>query len=309
MPSFGEKLRETKKALKPSSVETYIRNVRRLRRAKGELPVPPSDHKWLLAKPLLKWFDEQNLSVRRHLATAATVALKVYQKTSDEWKKRQHESMKEFDEQRRKRQLSDRQKKKLPAKGFDSLKKVIQNLKRELSHILRKPPLEWTFSELQRVQNLLIISLYYDRPLRLDYAGLKVGSSESGNFLAKSMSRPRGWHITLREYKTKDSYGTRKFKPNRTNQLLLNKFIPASNNLTEHGFLLSNRSKVRMTKQVLSKRLMKITRKYVGKSFSTQLLRILFAMKHRGVLESAKQVSEKLMHSQEQSLLYAKKKP
>ena len=62
-----------------------------------------------------------------------------------------------------------------------------------------------------------------------------------------------------------------------------------------------------MSKQVLSKRLMEITRKKIGKSFSVQLLRILYAMRNRDVIETAKEVSEKLLHSQKQSLMYAKK--
>ena len=62
-----------------------------------------------------------------------------------------------------------------------------------------------------------------------------------------------------------------------------------------------------MSKQVLSKKLMSITKKRIGKIFSVQLIRILYAMRNRGVLESAKEVSEKLLHSQEQSLQYAKK--
>ena len=63
-----------------------------------------------------------------------------------------------------------------------------------------------------------------------------------------------------------------------------------------------------MSKQVLSKTLMKITRRRIGKTFSTQMIRILYAMKNRDVIESAKEVSDKLLHSQEQSLQYAKKK-
>ena len=62
-----------------------------------------------------------------------------------------------------------------------------------------------------------------------------------------------------------------------------------------------------MSKQVLSKTLMRITDKRIGKRFSTQLLRILYAMKNKNIIETAKEVSDKLMHSQKQSLDYAKK--
>ena len=127
------------------------------------------------------------------------------------------------------------------------------------------------------------------------------------NSIFKNAKKPRGWHIFLEEFKTVKSLGTKTFKLNLQNQRLLNKFIPAVQKLTKHGFLLSNRKGEKMSKQVLSKTLMRITKTRIGKSFSTQLLRILYAMKNKGIIESAKQVSEKLMHSQEQSLQYAKK--
>ena len=307
MTTFGDKLKVLKKGLKSSSIDTYMRNIRRLRKVHDELPIPVKDSKWLTDKKLFAWYDKQPLSVRRHMATAASVAMGVYKKESSEWKTRQHKSMKAFDEQRRERQLSDKQKAKLPAKGFDVLKGVISTMKKELRHVLNKKPDQWSMSDLLRVQDLIIISLYYDFPLRLDYATLNLGKRDDGNSIFKNMSKPRGWHITLKEYKTAKSLGDKTIKPNTANQRLLNKFVPAVKHLTTHNYLLTNQAKGKMSKQVLSKRLMNITKRRIGKDFSVQLLRILFAMKNRGVLESAKEVSEKLLHSQEQSLQYAKK--
>ena len=169
-----------------------------------------------------------------------------------------------------------------------------------------RSPKEWSLKDLLRIQELLIISLYYDYPLRLDYADLKI-DSEEGNFIKKSKRKPQGYFITLREYKTSKTLGTQKFKLNRVNQRLLNKFLPQVRRLTTHGYLLTNSAGNKMSKQVLSKTLQHSTKKRIGREFSVQLLRILFAMKNRGVIESAKEVSKKLLHSQEQSLMYAKK--
>ena len=193
----------------------------------------------------------------------------------------------------------------MPKDGFDSLKHVISSLRKELRHLMSSPK-EWSVKDLVRVQELVIISLYYDYPLRLDYADLKIDSDE-GNFISKSKRKPRGFFITLREYKTAKTLGTQKFKLNRVNQRLLNKFIPQVRRLTTHGYLLTNSAGNKMSKQVLSKTLQHSTKKRIGREFSVQLLRILFAMKNRGVIESAKEVSKKLLHSQEQSLMYAKK--
>ena len=176
-------------------------------------------------------------------------------------------------------------------------------MKSELKHVLSSK--EWSLKDLLRVQDLVILSLYHDHPLRLDYATLKVGKDEK-NCIYKS-KKPSGWFIQLVEFKTDKSLGEQKFKPNVANQRLLNKFIPQVSKLTDHEHLLTNRSGGKMSKQVLSKRLTSITKKHLGKGFSVQLLRILFAMQHRRVLETAKEVSKKLMHSPEQSLQYSKK--
>ena len=302
--SFESKLRETKKNLKSSSQDTYFRNIKRLRKVKHALPIPVTDHKWLIEKGLFAWYDNQPLSVRRHMSTAANIALKIYGKDDAQWRKRQVKSMEEFDEDRRKRLLTDKQKANIPAKGFDSLKRVVTQMKKELKHVMNNVT---TLKDLLRFQELVILSLYYDWPLRLDYATLRT-TKGSWNSIYKNGKKPRGWHIFLSDFKTAKSLGTKTFKLNLQNQRLLNKFIPAVHKLTTHGFLLSNRKGEKMSKQVLSKTLMRVTGARIGKRFSTQLLRILYAMRNRDTIESAKEVSDKLMHSQEQILQYAKKK-
>ena len=303
--SFVEKLTELKKNVKKSSLDTYLRNIRRLRKVFHKLPVP-MDAKWVTEKRMFTWYTSQPLSVRRHMSTAATIFLQVVKKPNEEWTKLQRASMKEFDDNRRQRNLSDKQKKQIPKHGFDSLKRVIKTMKKELNHVLSKDVNNWSMTDLIRVQDLLILSLYNNHPLRLDFATLELKKTD-GNCIYKNLKKPRGWHVQLKEYKTSRTMGLRTFKLNISNQRLLNKFIPATRLLTKHGFLLTNQSGNKMTKQVLSKRLGKITKARIGKDFSVQLIRILFAMKHRDILESAKAVSEKLMHSTEQSLQYAKK--
>ena len=302
---FRERLDKAKSDIKSASRDTYYRNIKRLRKVRHELPVPESSN-WLVEKQLLKWFDKQPLNVRRHLATAASVALKVYKRESTPWQERQSRAMKEFDDDRRKRQLSEKQQKQMPKEGFNAMKHIISSLRKELRHLLREPE-SWDRRDLIRVQELIIVALYFEFPLRLDYADLRI-DSEEGNFLKKSRRKPKGYSITLRDFKTSKSLGPQNFKLGRSNQRLLNKFVPQVRRLTTHGYLLTNRKGEKMSKQVLSKTLMASTRKRLGKTFSVQLIRILFAMKNRGVIESSADVSKKLLHSAEQSLLYAKKK-
>ena len=102
MSTFFDKLKKNRTNIKESSLNTYIRNIRRLYKVYNKLPIPPSNSKWL-NKKLLKWFDDQSLSVRRHLANAAIISLKVYNEDDNEWQKRHIAAMKEFEEKREKR--------------------------------------------------------------------------------------------------------------------------------------------------------------------------------------------------------------
>ena len=251
----------------------------------------------------MEWLKKQSLSVRRHLSTAAVIATQVYNAKIPEWNKLQVRYMKEFDDQRKGRKLTIKQKDQMPKGGFDRIKKVISTMKKELQHLKNLD----SVTDLVRYQDLIILSLYYEYPLRLDYATLKLDDTKSGNCLVKNTKKPRGWRIILRDFKTVKSKGNQDFKLGPANQRLLNKFVPAVKKLTTHGFLLTNSRGQKMTKQVLSKRLMQITSKRIGKAFSVQLLRILYAMRNRDVIESAKEVSDKLLHSAKQSLQYAKK--
>ena len=304
MTSFGDKLRKKKSNIKTSSQDTYLRNIKRLRKVKHALPIPETKSEWLLEKGLFDWYDKQPLSVRRHMSNSANIALFVYGKEDKRWKKRQRTSMEEFDENRRKRELTDKQKEMIPAKGFDSLKRVVQQMKKTLRHVILNIK---TVNDLRRVQELIILSLYHELPLRLDYATLRTEKVKNKNSIYKNGRKPAGWHIVLHEFKTAKSLGPKTFRLGPANQRLLNKFIPAVHRLTTHGYLLTNRKGEKMSKQVLSKTLMKITKEKIGSAFSTQLLRILYAMKNRDIIETSKQVSDKLLHSQEQSLQYAKK--
>jgi len=206
--SFESKLRQNKTNLKKSSQDTYLRNIKRLYKVFHTLPIPVKDNSWLKDKKLIAWFDKEPLSVRRHLATAANIASVIYESPLSEWKTRQKNSMEEFDENRRERKLNSKQKKLIPAQGFDVLKRVVIQMKKELRHVLSDIK---TKEDLLRVQDLIILSLYYELPLRLDFATLKIGK-EGGNRIFKNGKKPAGWHILLEDFKTAASLGPKKFR-------------------------------------------------------------------------------------------------
>lgn len=301
---FEANLRKLKKDIKKASVDTYFRNIKRLRKQTSDEPIPLSST-WLTSKKLLAWYDKEPLSVRRHLATAAVVAMKVYGKNLEQWTSRHNKSIDEYEKDRKTRTLSDKQKKMIPTKGFDALKRAITNMRKTLRHVLNEPI--DSLKNLLRVQDYLILNLYENYPIRLDYATLKIGKFDDNNCIYRQKKKPAGWYMKLVDYKTAKKMGEKTFKFNVSNQRLLSKFIRGTEKLTNHGYLLTNRAGKKMSRQTLSKRLMKITSEKIGKKFSVQLLRILYAMKNRGIIETAKEVSEKLMHSPEQSLMYAKK--
>ena len=62
-----------------------------------------------------------------------------------------------------------------------------------------------------------------------------------------------------------------------------------------------------MTKSAFSQGLLGLTKKLMGKKVGTRMIRVLFATMNRKEIEAAQSVSNKLLHSAEQTQQYIRK--
>ena len=289
-----------------STIKTYINNIRRLSKLSGYENGVPSSSAWLKQKKILKIFDKQSLAARRVLSVAAVKMSQAYGLDKPtEWTERLKKAAEEYDTEREKRKKTDREKENWPKDGYNAIKRAANEYKTKVSKFFRmKKP---TPFQLYDIQKYVILKLYSEHALRLDWADVFLGKqkSESKNSLYK---HPRkGWTLIMRKYKTSKFMGEQEIKISRPASLVLSMFVPKVKETTTHGYLLSNKGGTKMSRSNLSKVLIRLTQKLLNKRIGAQIVRVLKATKYRKSAETNAALSKEMLHNKEQHLLYAKK--
>ena len=166
-----------------------------------------------------------------------------------------------------------------------------------------------TVKTLFQIQKWALLVLYSEHALRLDWADVllkKPDEKSEHNFIFKYPRK--GWILTLRRYKTAKSRGTTTLKMSRSASMVLTKLVPIVKAVTTHGYLLSNSSGDRLSRNGLSKLLTRITERLLGnKGFSATMIRVLKATKFSKTLEKSSELAKEMMHSQEQNYRYSRR--
>ena len=288
-----------------STINVYTRNLFRLAKLAGFDGVPKTA-KWLASKSLLDKFAKQPLNTRRLLSVAGVKGLKMYgMDSSGQWGPLMSKATEQYEKERDARRKTKREKDRWPDKGYDSLKDVAKKLKKTIAPLLKKKDL--TVNELYRLQKFVVISLYSEHALRLDWADVRLQKTNDvdKNFLHKFPRR--GWILTMRKYKTSKSMGEVEIKMSRPTSLILSMFVPKVKNSTKHGYLLSNMQGKKLSRSGLSKVLIRLTEKHLGSKIGSQIIRVLKSTKFKKDTEKSEQLAKELMHSSKQQLQYAKK--
>ena len=306
--ALRKKLKPTCTNCTDSTITVYAHNILRLYRlVKPGSEGVPATGGWLKDKSLYKKFDSQKLSARRVLSVAAVKANKMYKNVKNEdWTIRMNRTVEEYEKQRDKRIKTPREQSRWPTKGYDSLKTAAEKLKKEFKTQIANTK---TTSDLYKVQQYIILKLYSEHALRLDWADVKVQKPEKDqkwNYLFKD--KRKGWTLVVRKFKTEKFMGEQTIKVARPAALALTMFVPKVEKLTDHGFLLSTKGGKKLSRQGLSILLSRTTEKHMGKRISSQIIRVLKATKFRAATEKAAEVAKEMMHSEKQHMQYTKKK-
>ena len=289
------------------TVDVYVRNLYRLANLAGKQDVPKTS-KWLASKALRDKFAKQPLKIRRMLSVAAVKAMKMYgEETSGDWGEKMSKATEQYEKDRDARHKTKREKERWPTKGYDSLKDVVKNLKKQYTGLISKKT-ELTVNELYRLQKYVIIALYSEHALRLDWADIKLEKPSDNlekNFLYKYPRR--GWIVTMRKFKTSKSMGQVELKMSRPTSLVLSMFVSKVKRTTKHGYLLSNLKGGKLSRSGLSKILIRLTDKHLGSKIGSQIIRVLKSTKFKKQTEKNAELAKELMHSEKQQLQYSKK--
>ena len=290
----------------PGTLRVYMQNIRRLYRLGGGEGDLPESKVWLMKTELWKKMLALPLGTRRHLSLAglkAAYALKVGEKNTKKWYGQMIRDDSRFRDQRSLNKASDKEKKLLPKGGVGALKKAAVDLKKRLRFVLAAEP---TLKGLYAYEWFLATKLFTELPFRNDMPSIKVGKHDKGNVL---VTPPKGnYKFLMRNYKNSDRLGERTISLSRAGTMAVRKFLKYRDKVpaVKHDFLFTSYTGTPMTKASFGKALQKRYEQLLGARLGSRLIRVIHANENKDAIRAAKELSNKMLHSQNQTSQYIK---
>lgn len=292
--TFETRFRKANKEIRKSSVDTYLRNIKRIAKLAGLDKIP--DHPRWLTKGVLSKIKKDKLNTRKILSAAAVKVFRVYDKEPGQWSSLMKKSTDEYNRLREDRKKTTREKALWPEGGFPSVWKAAQKMGRGVDMA------PTTLRGLRKLQDVWLLSFYATHTPRLIETVML--SSKSPNRLVR---KGKGWEMVLEQHKTSGSMGTSRIKLDKRLNVLTTSFVASLKRMSK-PFLLVNARGGQLSKSGLSKRLVVITRDAGLKAgFSAQILRVLKSTANRDTIMKAQKLESEMGHGKRESRRYAKK--
>ena len=296
-----DKLRSTIKDNRPkiadSSLKTYTSIVSNLyKKVAGNDDLGKAlDFFKKSSKEVMKYLEEMEPAKRKTILAALVVLCEKDADTADRYRHQMISDKKVYDEDQKDQKMSDSQKENWVSQ--DELKKLYERMDKENRPLLGRESLK--SSEIQQLQNFVILSLYYLQPPRRlkDYTEFKLRGidEKEDNFIKKDK-------LVFNQYKTAKTHGREEVSLNPKLKFILNKW----KTLNPSDYLLVSVSGKKLTSSQLQQRLNQI----LGKKASVNILRHSFLSEKYRDLPGVKELEERaeaMGHTLEQALLYVKR--
>ena len=315
--NLTEEIQKSRPNLKPNSIKQYETHLNKLKK------LFDTDNYDFLSKPkdVMEKLDDKHYTSKRNTLNAVIIlllALDIDDKFSElieEYQKIRDGLNDKYLEDQQSGKISDKQKDNFVE--FIELKKMTAQMFREIrdKDLKKKETLKPSDKELMVV--FTIFSFLSQYPLRNDLAGMKYISKtdynkltdddkKNGNFLVKQKNKLM---IILNEYKTSKKYGEKIIELNWEITKIMKFYIRVMDK--EIGDVLFTNSRGNpITRNGISQLLIKTSKKYLGKSISTTMIRkIVVSDKFADIKKEQAELADVMGHDVgTQNAVYVKEK-
>ena len=307
--SLTEIIKKERPNLKDISIKQYIKSLNKLK------DLFESDNYEFLKEPneVMEKLSNLHFTTIRNTLNAVIVYLMAVDGDKDiikTYTEKRDELNKQYVEEQEKGIISDKQSKNFATK--EELNKMIEEMETQLKPIRKKE--ELSKKEKALLQVYTIFNIYMKMPMRNDIAGmiaLKQGAfnklpkeeRDSNNYLVINKNN---LYFILNNYKTKGTYNELKIDvEDKGLKKILFYFLKRNG----EGVLFKSQVGTPLTSNALTQLLTKISKRYMGKSVSTTMLRkIYLSDKYSDVKDEMKKDSKMMGHSLDEALtVYVKK--
>ena len=307
--SLTEIIKKERPNLKDISIKQYIKSLNKLK------DLFETDNYEFLKEPneVMEKLSNLHFTTIRNTLNAVIVYLMAVDGDKDiikTYTEKRDELNTQYVEEQEKGIISDKQAKNFATK--EELNKMIEEMETQLKPIRKKE--ELSKKEKALLQVYTIFNIYMKMPMRNDIAGmiaLKQGAfnklpkeeRDSNNYLVINKNN---LYFILNNYKTKGTYNELKLDiEDKGLKKILFYFLKRNG----EGVLFKSQVGTPLTSNALTQLLTKISKRYMGKSVSTTMLRkIYLSDKYSDVKDEMKKDSKMMGHSVDEALtVYVKK--
>ncbi len=314
---MSEKIQKSRPNLKPNSIKQYETHLNKLKK------LFDSDNFDFLSDPkkVMEKLEDKHYTSQRNTLNAVIILLMAlnldekYNDLIDSYQKIRDGLNDKYLEDQQSGKISDKQKNNFAE--LSEIMSMIETMKKEIVKQNLKNKETLTGKEKELLMVYTIFSFLVKYPLRNDLAGMKYISKTNYNKLTEDNKKENNYLVKnknklmmiLNQYKTSKKYGEKIIELNPEISKVLRMYIKLTDKKV--GEVLFTNSKGNpITRNGISKLLLKTSKKYLDKNISTTMMRkIVVSDKFADIKEEQKELADVMGHDVgTQNLVYVKEK-
>jgi hypothetical protein len=308
--NLAETIKKSRPKAKDSTIKMYVSNLMKL------MKMFDKDDLKFLNKPknIADKLSELHYTTQRNYYNAIIVylmALKEDEETLKEYNDLRDDLNKKYEDEQATGTISDKQKNNFV--DISEVNKMIEKMGQEIKEKKIKKKEDLTAKDKALLQVYIIYNIYTRIPLRNDISGMEVINKRSYNKLSESDKKEKNYLVinknsmffVINKFKTQSKYQELKIDIPKDLEKLLRLYIRVNG----MGVLFKSSTGKPLSRNALSQLLIKTSKKYMGKSISTTMLRkIYLSSKYSKVKEEMEKDAKVMGHSVGvQQAVYVKK--
>lgn len=308
--NLAETIKKSRPKAKDSTIKMYVSNLMKL------MKMFDKDDLKFLKKPkdIADKLSELHYTTQRNYYNAIIVylmALKEDEEILKEYNDLRDDLNKKYEDEQATGTISDKQKDNFV--DISEVNKMIEKMGEEIKEKKIKKKEDLTAKDKALLQVYIIYNIYTRIPLRNDISGMEVINKRAYNKLSESDKKEKNYLVinknsmffVINKFKTQSKYQELKIDIPKDLEKLLRLYIRVNG----MGVLFKSSTGKPLSRNALSQLLIKTSKKYMGKSISTTMLRkIYLSSKYSKVKEEMEKDAHNLGHSVSmQQSVYVKK--
>ncbi len=300
-----EKIREARPNVKDNTIKMYVANLNKLQKMFDTDNWKFLDNIDNVKKKLegLHYTSQRNYFNSIIILLMALNHDKKYDKLIEEYNTIRDEGNKKYQDDNATGVISDKQKENFVE--LSEIKNMISEMEKEIKSKKLKSKPNLTSKEKMLIQVYILFNIYTRLPLRNDVSEMTITTKRDYNKLKEDEKKEHNYLVVeknkmffvLNQFKTSSKYKELDIDIPKDLEKLLRFYIKV-NGLTNGDVLFTSSTGTTLSRNALSQLFIKTSKKYLGKSISTTMLRkIVLSDKFADVKEEQKEMAEITGHS------------